>query len=158
MSFNSLYQNDASRIVDSGGHELDVQPDGSINVNASLTITEVEIKNDVGNPIPVSDAGGSLTVDGTVSTKPATLTPLGYEQVTVGTTAVGLTVPVGAKLALIQVDVRSVRWRDDGVNPTTSVGMRQAAGTQFEYSADLSAIKFIRAENANATLNVSYYS
>jgi hypothetical protein len=29
----------------------------------SLTADGVEIKNDVGNPIPVNDAGGSLTVD-----------------------------------------------------------------------------------------------
>lgn len=38
---------------------------GSLNVtvgNASL-----EIANDVGNPIPISDAGGSITVDGSVS-------------------------------------------------------------------------------------------
>lgn len=32
-----------------------------------LTIPEVEVKNDVGNPIPISDAGGSITVDGTVA-------------------------------------------------------------------------------------------
>ncbi|NDF99119.1 MAG: hypothetical protein EB101_09385, partial [Chitinophagia bacterium] len=33
----------------------------------SVTANGVEIKNDIGNPIPVSDAGGSLTVDGSVS-------------------------------------------------------------------------------------------
>jgi hypothetical protein len=32
-------------------------------INAEID-NEVEIKNDDGNPIPVSDAGGSLTVDG----------------------------------------------------------------------------------------------
>ena len=39
-------------IVDIGGATLDVTADG------------VEIKNDAGNPIPVADAGSSLTVDG----------------------------------------------------------------------------------------------
>lgn len=46
-----------------------------------LTIPEVEIKNDIGNPIPVSDAGGSLTVDGTVALDGATLSAL--ENITV---------------------------------------------------------------------------
>jgi hypothetical protein len=32
-----------------------------------LTIPEVEVKNDAGNPIPISDAGGSITVDGSVT-------------------------------------------------------------------------------------------
>jgi len=34
------------------------------NATLSVTADGVEIKNDAGNPIPVSDAGGSLTVDG----------------------------------------------------------------------------------------------
>ena len=32
-----------------------------------VSIPEVEIKNDSGNPIPISDAGGSITVDGSVT-------------------------------------------------------------------------------------------
>lgn len=32
-----------------------------------LTAPEIEIKNDVGNPVPISDAGGSITVDGSVT-------------------------------------------------------------------------------------------
>ena len=51
---------------------LETDPDNNLYVNvASGTITatigEVEVKNDAGNPIPVSDAGGSITVDGTVA-------------------------------------------------------------------------------------------
>ena len=38
--------------------------DGTVNIG---TIPEVEIKNDTGNPIPVSDGGGSITVDGNVT-------------------------------------------------------------------------------------------
>lgn len=38
------------------------------DINVTVTVApEIEIKNDAGNPVPVSDAGGSLTVDGTVA-------------------------------------------------------------------------------------------
>ena len=39
-----------------------VRVDGAITVD-ELNVDNVEISNDVGNPIPVSDAGGSLTID-----------------------------------------------------------------------------------------------
>lgn len=37
-----------------------------VDVGSSINVGEVEVKNDSGNPIPISDAGGSITVDGTV--------------------------------------------------------------------------------------------
>lgn len=41
---------------------------GSATITGPVTVTnEVEIKNDANNPLPVSDNGGSLTVDGTVT-------------------------------------------------------------------------------------------
>lgn len=51
---------------------LETDADSNLFVNVAAgtivaTIGEVEIKNDVGNPVPVSDGGGSLTVDGTVA-------------------------------------------------------------------------------------------
>lgn len=49
--------------TDSSGNLYVNVAEGSIDV----TVGEVEIKNDVGNPVPVSDGGGSLTVDGTVA-------------------------------------------------------------------------------------------
>jgi hypothetical protein len=34
------------------------------NIDVTIDNTSIEVSNDVGNPIPVSDGGGSLTVDG----------------------------------------------------------------------------------------------
>jgi hypothetical protein len=53
----------------------------------------------------------------------------------------------------------SVNWRDDGVAPTTTVGMPLFASDafQFEYYGALTAIQFIQAV-ATAALNVSYYN
>lgn len=87
----------------------------------------------------------------------AKLKPLGYQQITVLTSAVGLTPPPGTRVALIQSITEGVRWRDDGTNPTATVGMSLAAGADLLYSGDLVAIKFFE-EAASAELNVSYYA
>jgi hypothetical protein len=82
--------------------------------------------------------------------------PLGFQQLTSLSSAAGLTVPDGALFAVIDVEAENVRWRDDGTNPTATVGMRIIADTELVYSGDLSAIKFI-AETSGAIANVSYY-
>lgn len=81
--------------------------------------------------------------------------PLGYEQINPAS-ATGLTPPTGATLALLQAEDQAVRWRDDGVDPTASVGMRLAASEEFWYDGDLDAIRFIE-EASVAELNVGYY-
>lgn len=84
--------------------------------------------------------------------------PAGYSQRTSLGTATGLgTVPTGSRYAIIQAESQSVRWRDDGTDPTTTVGMVLAAGADFWYFGDLSAIKFIET-TASAKLNVAFFS
>lgn len=82
---------------------------------------------------------------------------LGYQQITSLGSAVSLTVPSGATRALIAPATQSVRWRDDGVDPTASVGMPVAAGAYLSYDGDLSRIRFIQT-TASAELNVTYYA
>jgi hypothetical protein len=82
--------------------------------------------------------------------------PLGYEQITSVSAAVGLTVPSGADRALVQAFTQAVRWRDDGTDPTGSVGMVLAAGATLVYDGDLSALSLIEAASS-AELNVTYY-
>ena len=83
--------------------------------------------------------------------------PVGYQQITSLSAAAALTVPAGARSAVIVAQTQAVRWRDDGTNPTATVGMPLAVNTALEYSGDLSAIKFFE-QTASAALNVSYYS
>jgi hypothetical protein len=66
-------------------------------------------------------------------------------------------IPQGATLALIVPETQGVRWRDDGTNPTASVGMPVAAGSYLSYDGDLNRIKFIE-QTASAKINVSYYA
>lgn len=87
-------------------------------------------------------------------------TPIGYEQLTGLSAVKGLTAAAydGASYAVLQAESQDVRWRDDGTNPTASVGMilLNDPPVPIAYFGDLSAIKFIE-ETASAKLNVSYY-
>jgi hypothetical protein len=91
-------------------------------------------------------------------------TCMGYQQLGTLSSATGLTVPARtpdgmsakANFALIVAETQNVRWRDDGVDPTASVGMLLVAGIPFQYDGDLAKIKFIET-TASAKLNISYY-
>lgn len=81
---------------------------------------------------------------------------LGYQQITSLSSATSLTVPAGAAYAIIQAESQAVRWRDDGTNPTSTVGMRIPVGSELQFDGQLATIKFIE-EAASAKLNISYY-
>jgi len=81
---------------------------------------------------------------------------LGYQQITSLGSAVGLTPPAGAVYAVLQAEGQVVRYRDDGTNPTATVGMMLYPGAAFTYNGTLSAIKFIQADTGGI-LNVLYY-
>lgn len=94
---------------------------------------------------------------GTVSDK-AFERPLGYEQILAATLAAPtqLNKPAYTKVAYVQVEGGQVRYRDDGVNPATGVGMLLIDGAVLEYAGDMSALTFIT-ESGAPKLNVSYY-
>lgn len=93
---------------------------GSATITGAVTVNnEVEIKNTENNPIPVSDNGGSLTVDGTVTadtglTQPLTDTQLRATAVPVSGTVTantGLTQPLTdaqLRAAVVPVSLDSV--------------------------------------------------
>ena len=89
---------------------------------------------------------------------------LGYQRITSLAAAAALTVPTRdpnglsarPSLALITPLTQSVRWRDDGVDPTATSGMPLLAGVTLQYDGDLTRIRFIETA-ASAELNVSYY-
>lgn len=83
---------------------------------------------------------------------------LGYQQITVLTSAVGLTtIPKGSETVLLQCTGQNVRYRDDGTNPTGTVGMVLVANTMYEFTvAQAPAMRFIETA-ATAVLNYSFY-
>lgn len=93
----------------------------------------------------------------TTQTTRGNLVPAGYAPQATLTAAVGLpNIPVNARIARIICETQAVRWRDDGVAPTATVGMPLAVGTELIYDGNLASIKFIE-QTASAKLNVSYY-
>lgn len=86
------------------------------------------------------------------------LVPIGYQQITSLSAATGLTVPAGAITAIVQATGQAVRFRDDGTNPTASVGETLGVGLTATVSGreTLAAIRFIETA-ASAKLDVSYY-
>src|SRR5262245_11845041 len=94
--------------------------------------------------------------------------PLGYERVVLNdTNAVSLNPPKKAILAILVVEVRPCRWRDDGTDPTPQIGMLLPEITSTAYGAgpmpyngDPSKIRLIDAGQGSgaAVVNVSYYA
>ena len=95
----------------------------------------------------------------------AITTRLGYQQITSLSSATSLTVPSRdvnglnqrPVIALITPEGQAVRWRDDNVAPTASVGMPLAVGVTLQYDGDLTMIQFIE-QVGGAKINVSYYA
>lgn len=128
-----------------------------------MAVTEQPISQDGVMParasVVVAIPSSSLGADGSLKSS-NWISAGAYQQL--GSAAIasaaGLTVPSGARFAMIQNNgTQAVRWRDDGTNPTSSTGQRIAAdGQYFVYDGNLSAIKFIR-EADGAILDISYY-
>lgn len=87
-----------------------------------------------------------------------TINPLGYTQYTSVSSATALTLPSGATFCVVSPETQAVRWRDDGTNPTASVGMEIKIGSSFTFNGALilAAVKFIE-QAASAKLNVACY-
>lgn len=90
--------------------------------------------------------------------------PLGYQQIANASlaSAIGITLPaavagIGPGYAIIQCQGGAVRWRDDGTDPTTTVGMTIPANGELDYCGELTAIKFI-ASSGTPILDISIYS
>ena len=81
---------------------------------------------------------------------------LGYQQLTVSSVAVALTVPARARYARIRVENNSVRWRGDGVDPTAAVGMPLKPDDESFETSNPWTIRFIRV-TSDAILNIEYF-
>ncbi len=88
------------------------------------------------------------------------LAPKGMKKISTLSAAKGLddttAIPTRARVALIQAETQNIRWRDDGTDPTASIGILLAAGDSMMYEGPLSKFRFIET-TASATVNVSFY-
>jgi hypothetical protein len=84
------------------------------------------------------------------------LKALGFQQVTVSTAALALSVRslTSAQRAWITVETAAIRYRYDGLDPSTTVGHRLAAGGTLELlgSTSITQFKMIRDGATDATV------
>lgn len=87
---------------------------------------------------------------------PGADTPVGYQQITSASTSQALTIPANARWAIIVPESQAVRFRDDGSDPTATVGTPLAVGQPLLYTGNLKAFRVIE-QTASAKINVSFY-
>jgi hypothetical protein len=87
--------------------------------------------------------------------------PKGYEQLTVPVGAVGLaSIPAGASRAIVMVEGQPLRYREDGVNPTSLIGVLCVATTRFELESRkaIEGFRAIRSGGTDSVVSVLYYN
>ena len=83
-------------------------------------------------------------------------TALGYQALT-PTAATALTVPKGARFAMITTEAQACRFTDDGTTPTLDVGLLlKVTDPPLFYSGNLGSIQIMNAV-AGALVKVLYY-
>ena len=95
------------------------------------------------------------------------LSAVAFDQITVATSAIGLTTAnvrgygsnrFAAEKVIITVETAQIRWRDDGTDPTTTVGFLANVGTvlTLDNRDRIEKFRAIRTGGTSALLNVSY--
>lgn len=95
---------------------------------------------------------------GVVGTAPYMAMPLKYCQLSVGSTVVTLTgcpIPTNARVAYIE-PAGTIRYRDDGSPPTSTVGYTVLANSQLVYSGNFSALQMISV-SGTVEVDVGFY-
>ena len=90
--------------------------------------------------------------------------PKGYRQLTISTAAIKLStatggIPAGATRAVVYVESNPIRWRDDTVAPTSSVGVPAVDTDSFELPSiqSINGFQAIRSASSDAKISVVYY-
>lgn len=92
----------------------------------------------------------------------ASLSALGQGQLTSLGSAVAVStvsggIPAGTQKVLLEPEAQNVRYRDDGTDPTSGVGILMVANTVYEFDvAQIPRMKVIET-TGSAKLNISFY-
>ncbi len=101
--------------------------------------------------------GGSR---GVVTNRPLFDYSVGFEQLTITSPAIALaSIPEKANKAVMTVEDATLRYRDDGTNPTSTVGLKVFVGGTIVLHGRDSIQKFrvIKQGSSNSEINVAYY-
>ena len=95
------------------------------------------------------------------------LSTVAFDQITVAASAIGLTTAnirgygsnrYAAERVIVIVETATIRWRDDGTDPTSAVGMIANPGTilTLDNRDRIEKWRGIRTGSTSATLSVTY--
>ena len=121
--------------------------------NGSSTTTKFNLNTYYGTIMPTTQFGNvPVAINEIVPTF-----GLGFQQLSPLTSATKLSVPPGATNVLLRAEGNNIRFRDDGVSPTASLGQLLATtDLLFQYDGPLSTVSFISV-TGNAALDVLFY-
>lgn len=96
-----------------------------------------------------------------ITTPGLPVVPVGYCQLTSVDTAVLIStcsggIPAGANMMLMVAEAQAIRYRDDGTNPSTTVGMPLAVAATIFYEGTLSKVAVI-GQTSGAKVNILFY-
>lgn len=130
----------------------------ALSANSPLAGFDIETRDPDGNAR--QNPALATIQTGTNGTPVNANQPAGFQRITDLSAAVGLTVPEGARRAMIQPENGGFRWRDDGAaDPTEDVGLLVELGMGLDYDADLTAIRLIETPAGVGTVvSVAYYA
>lgn len=104
---------------------------------------------------------GTAPVEG--QTCPGITSPLNpmlssLQQLTISTSAVGLAVPRGAKMAVVSVELSPIRYRDDFVDPADTTGILVQPGSALILCGQaIERFRAIRQSGSDALLHILFY-
>lgn len=98
---------------------------------------------------------------GQVTTPGLPMVPLGYCQLTSIDASTLISscpggIPAGTNYALLVAEAQAIRYRDDNVAPTATVGMPVPVASTFLYAGTMSQLRVI-SQVAGAKLNILFY-
>ena len=87
------------------------------------------------------------------------LKSLGFQSLRLFAGVTGLTIPDGTEQILLTIEGASVKFRDDGTDPTTLTGQNLVmSGAPWMYaSQNLSGLKFCQVSATTSIVNATFY-
>ncbi len=125
----------------------------NVAVGTTFTISGMTPAGYNGSFIAITGTTGSTLVAALVN-DPTTATGMGTLNASL-TAATPLAAPPGALVAFIAISGAGVRYRDDGVAPTASLGYPAASGAYLTYSGPMSQFQIVE-QAAGAVLDILY--
>lgn len=109
-------------------------------------------------PVGDTEHGQVVQLDSPINTQENPISWDAFEQLTVSSTALGLTSPGGRNYAILIPEAAAVRFRLDGGVPTATVGFPLEVGDQLilDSADELRDFRVIRRDGTDCTLNIQY--